>query len=301
MVAELRATIRCAGRYNRRMVFASLDLTADPAWPWSLPRLACRCSSSSPSASRPHALDLPRRHRKPRRSRRCRPCASRPCCSLCSRSCGRRSPSAIPAASVHAAPRARRLREHDRQGRGRQQISLGHAAAHVAPLPGDASTGSATSTTSPSSSTASPRKWPTTTPTARPTAAATDFGRLLHALASGTPRSRTCAACSSSATGPTTARSTRPRRGGPLACARAARCQAFALGQASPVEPPRRRLTTLTPEPSPVPVKGKLTVRATLDAPGFENREVNCTLFLDDKEVKVQPPGCRRPRATRSR
>jgi uncharacterized membrane protein len=46
-------------------------------------------------------------------------------------------------------------------------------------------------------------------------------------------------------------------------------------------------LTGITAEPSPVPVKGKLVVKATADAPGFENREVRVRLFLDDKEVPI--------------
>lgn len=47
-------------------------------------------------------------------------------------------------------------------------------------------------------------------------------------------------------------------------------------------------ITAVNPEPSPVPIKGKLTIHANLDAPGFENREVKLRLLLDDKEVKVQ-------------
>ncbi len=36
--------------------------------------------------------------------------------------------------------------------------------------------------------------------------------------------------------------------------------------------------------PSVVPIKGRLTVRATIDAPGFENSAVRVRLFLNDKE-----------------
>jgi len=46
-------------------------------------------------------------------------------------------------------------------------------------------------------------------------------------------------------------------------------------------------LTSITTEPSPVPVKGKLTVKATADAPGFENQEVRVRLFIDDQEVPI--------------
>jgi uncharacterized membrane protein len=63
----------------------------------------------------------------------------------------------------------------------------------------------------------------------------------------------------------------------------------FALGQETTRGDDRDiAITSLTPEPAPVPVKGKLTVRATVDAHGFENREVQLHLLLDDKEVKVQ-------------
>jgi uncharacterized membrane protein len=46
-------------------------------------------------------------------------------------------------------------------------------------------------------------------------------------------------------------------------------------------------LTGITTEPSPVPVKGKLTIKATADAPGFENRPVTVRVFIDDKECPV--------------
>jgi uncharacterized membrane protein len=47
-------------------------------------------------------------------------------------------------------------------------------------------------------------------------------------------------------------------------------------------------LTSLTPEPSPVMVKGKLTVRGTIDAYGFEGSRARIKLFLDDKEVAAK-------------
>jgi uncharacterized membrane protein len=46
-------------------------------------------------------------------------------------------------------------------------------------------------------------------------------------------------------------------------------------------------LTSITAEPSPVPVKGKLVIKATADAPGFENHEVRVRLLIDDKEVPI--------------
>jgi uncharacterized membrane protein len=47
-------------------------------------------------------------------------------------------------------------------------------------------------------------------------------------------------------------------------------------------------ITSIATEPALVPVKGKLTVKLVLDAPGFENSEVRVRLFLDDKEEKAQ-------------
>jgi uncharacterized membrane protein len=47
-------------------------------------------------------------------------------------------------------------------------------------------------------------------------------------------------------------------------------------------------LTAISAEPSPVPAKGKMVIKLTIDAPGFENTTVRLRLFLDDKEVKAQ-------------
>lgn len=48
-------------------------------------------------------------------------------------------------------------------------------------------------------------------------------------------------------------------------------------------------LTTITLEPSPaVPVKGEMTVKATVDAPGFANAAVNIRLLIDDVEVPAE-------------
>lgn len=44
-------------------------------------------------------------------------------------------------------------------------------------------------------------------------------------------------------------------------------------------------ITAAIPDPAPVPVKGKLTVRATIDAPGFENARVTVRLLIDGEEV----------------
>jgi uncharacterized membrane protein len=45
--------------------------------------------------------------------------------------------------------------------------------------------------------------------------------------------------------------------------------------------------TAINPMPSPVAVKGKLTVKGTLDAPGFENASVRLRLFINDIEEGV--------------
>src|SRR5262249_9834439 len=47
-------------------------------------------------------------------------------------------------------------------------------------------------------------------------------------------------------------------------------------------------ITAINPEPSVVAIKGELMVRATIDAPGFENSQVRVKVFFDDKEVVTQ-------------
>jgi uncharacterized membrane protein len=44
-------------------------------------------------------------------------------------------------------------------------------------------------------------------------------------------------------------------------------------------------LTAVTPEPSPVPVKGELTVKASIDAFGFQGRVVRVKLLIDGKQA----------------
>jgi uncharacterized membrane protein len=44
-------------------------------------------------------------------------------------------------------------------------------------------------------------------------------------------------------------------------------------------------ITAAVPDPAPVPIKGKLTVRATIDSPGFENARVTVRLFIDGEEA----------------
>jgi uncharacterized membrane protein len=47
-------------------------------------------------------------------------------------------------------------------------------------------------------------------------------------------------------------------------------------------------LVAINPDPSPVPVKGELTVQGTIDAPGFENARVQVEVLFDDKVVATQ-------------
>jgi uncharacterized membrane protein len=46
-------------------------------------------------------------------------------------------------------------------------------------------------------------------------------------------------------------------------------------------------ITALNPVPSPVPLKGELTINAMLDAHSFENAPVTFHVFIDDKEVPI--------------
>jgi uncharacterized membrane protein len=48
-------------------------------------------------------------------------------------------------------------------------------------------------------------------------------------------------------------------------------------------------IRNLLADPAPVPVKGKLNVKAIIDAPGFENLNANVELYVDDKLVSVKP------------
>lgn len=59
----------------------------------------------------------------------------------------------------------------------------------------------------------------------------------------------------------------------------------FGFGQRSTAQPRDVALVSITPDPSPVAVKGKLSVRAIVDAPGFENAVVRAQLLFDDQEI----------------
>ncbi len=52
--------------------------------------------------------------------------------------------------------------------------------------------------------------------------------------------------------------------------------------------------TAIKVEPAPVPVKAKMTVTGTVEAPGFETKTVTVRLFIDDKEVLVKPETLRK-------
>ena len=126
-------------------------------------------------------------------------------------------------------------------------------------------------------------------PHAQPDGQRTDFGRMLHTLQerySSERRLRGLFILSDGADNgtlyPAFGEAARWRS---LGCP----VSTFALGQENtPTDQRDIAVRALTPEPSPLPVKGKLTVHATIDARGFENREVQLRLLLDDKEVKVQ-------------
>lgn len=63
----------------------------------------------------------------------------------------------------------------------------------------------------------------------------------------------------------------------------------FVLGQANTSAQQRDiGIVSATALPSPVPVKGKLTVKAVVDAPGFENAKVRFRLGLDGTELAAR-------------
>ena len=72
--------------------------------------------------------------------------------------------------------------------------------------------------------------------------------------------------------------------------ARAAPVQTFIVGSAT--TSPKQRdvaLTAIFTEPTPVPVKGKLTVRVLYDAPSFENQPLRFHLHVDDNPKDAIP------------
>ncbi|OAI40480.1 hypothetical protein AYO40_00670 [Planctomycetaceae bacterium SCGC AG-212-D15] len=71
-------------------------------------------------------------------------------------------------------------------------------------------------------------------------------------------------------------------------------CRVYTVGLGKPTTSDRQAdlaFTNLVVEPSPVPVKGKMTIRGMLDAPGFENATVELSLKIDDKPVNILVDG----------
>jgi uncharacterized membrane protein len=117
----------------------------------------------------------------------------------------------------------------------------------------------------------------------------TDFGELLHALYERhrvEPHLRGLLILSDGADNGTRYR--------PLEVARQWRqlpCPISTVGFGKPTTSEKQSdiaLTSINPEPSPVPVKGQLTVKGTIDAPGFENSKVRVEVLFDDKVVATQ-------------
>jgi uncharacterized membrane protein len=68
-------------------------------------------------------------------------------------------------------------------------------------------------------------------------------------------------------------------------------CKIYTVGVGKPTTMDQQKdiaITGITVEPSPVPAKGKMTVRATVDAAGFENSPCGFRLLLNDKEVDTR-------------
>jgi uncharacterized membrane protein len=68
-------------------------------------------------------------------------------------------------------------------------------------------------------------------------------------------------------------------------------CPIYTFGLGKTTTDVRQRdiaVTGIKVDPSPVPVKSKMTVTGTIDAPGFFNPNVKVRLFLDDKELDAK-------------
>lgn len=69
----------------------------------------------------------------------------------------------------------------------------------------------------------------------------------------------------------------------------------FGLGQQTTSDRQRDiAFTSIQSEPASVYIKGKMTVKGTIDAPGFENAAVTLRLLIDDKEILAQPDALRK-------
>jgi uncharacterized membrane protein len=126
-------------------------------------------------------------------------------------------------------------------------------------------------------------------PSALPEGKRTDFGEMLHALQDrhGSDRFlRGLVVLSDGADNgtryPALSLAARWRS---LACP----IHTFAFGQTTTASNQRDiAFTSINPDPSPVAIKGKLTVKGMVDAPGFENAQVRVRLLLNGQEVKAQ-------------
>lgn len=79
---------------------------------------------------------------------------------------------------------------------------------------------------------------------------------------------------------------------------RSIRCPIHTFGLGQETTAPNQRdviVMNLNPDPSPVPVKGKLTVKGILDAPGLVRPEVTVRLLFDDKEIMAKKERLEKP------
>jgi uncharacterized membrane protein len=117
----------------------------------------------------------------------------------------------------------------------------------------------------------------------------TDFGKMLHSIADRHGADKNLRGLIIMSDGadngtvyPALSEASRLRR---LPCP----VYTFALGKTTTdVRQRDIAMTAIKADPSPVPVKGKLTVTGTLDAPGFFSPDVTVRLFIDDKEVSAK-------------
>jgi uncharacterized membrane protein len=125
-------------------------------------------------------------------------------------------------------------------------------------------------------------------PDGQPDGPRTDFGELLHALFDrhrADPHLRGLIVLSDGADNGT--------RYQPLPLAaqwRSLPCPVSTVAFGKPTTSDKQSdivVTAINPEPSPVPVKGELTVKATIDAPGFENATVRVGVYFDDGKEPV--------------
>lgn len=120
----------------------------------------------------------------------------------------------------------------------------------------------------------------------------TDYGRMLNALYQRYAQERNLRGllilsdgCDNGTVYPAHGEAAKWRSlGGPIST--------FSLGRSDTSSTLRDiAMTSLSPEPSPAPIKSKLTVRATIDAPRFETAKITVRLLLDNEEKAVKEVG----------